>query len=62
MDAALQQLRAAGHDVRDEDVARLSPLGFMHLNFLGRYSFTSPPVGPLPQLRGPSEPDDEDDD
>ena len=42
MDAALDQLRADGHDVRDEDVARLSPLGFDHINMLGRYAFTLP--------------------
>ena len=34
MDAALDQLRAEGFDVRDEDVARLSPLGFDHINML----------------------------
>lgn len=39
MDAALDQLRASGHDVRDEDVARLSPLSFDHINMLGRYAF-----------------------
>jgi TnpA family transposase len=61
MDAALQQLRAAGQEVRDEDVARLSPLGFKHLNFLGRYSFTAPQKGPLRQLRDPGEPDDDED-
>jgi hypothetical protein len=42
MDAALNQLRAEGYDVRDEDVARLSPLGFEHINMLGRYAFTLP--------------------
>ena len=31
MDTALQQLRAAGQEVRDDDVVRLSPLGFKHL-------------------------------
>ena len=36
MDAALNQLRAEGFDVRAEDVARLSPLGFDHINMLGR--------------------------
>ncbi len=36
MDAALDQLRAEGFDVRQEDVARLSPLGFDHINMLGR--------------------------
>ena len=34
MDLALGQLRADGHPVRDEDVARLSPLG-EHTNFHG---------------------------
>jgi TnpA family transposase len=42
MDAALNQLRAEGFDVRDEDVARLSPLGFDHINMLGRYAFILP--------------------
>lgn len=42
MDAALVQLRAEGFDVRDEDVARLSPLGHEHINMLGRYAFTLP--------------------
>ena len=35
MDAALAELRAEGFDVRDEDVARLSPLGHGHLNVFG---------------------------
>jgi hypothetical protein len=35
MDAALDRLRAEGHDVRREDVAWLSPLGFDHINMLG---------------------------
>jgi hypothetical protein len=39
MEAALQHLRAEGVEVRPEDVARLSPLGYKHLNFLGQYSF-----------------------
>jgi hypothetical protein len=54
MDAALDQLRAEGFDVRDEDVARLSPLGHEHINMLGRYTFTLPdPVarGELRPLR-----------
>jgi TnpA family transposase len=42
LDAALAALRASGYDVRDEDVGRLSPLGFRHVNFLGRYSFSNP--------------------
>ncbi len=55
-DAALNRLRAEGHAVRDEDVARLSPLGSEHINMLGRYAFTLPePVarGELRPLRDP---------
>jgi hypothetical protein len=40
MDAALNHLRAEGVDVQSEDIARLTPLGYKHINFLGRYSFT----------------------
>ena len=57
MDAALAQLRAEGFHVRDEDVARLSPLGFDHVNMLGRYAFTLPEAvarGELRPLRDPS--------
>jgi hypothetical protein len=57
MDAALDQLRAEGFDVRDADVARLSPLGHEHINMLGRYAFTLPePVarGELRPLRSPA--------
>ena len=39
MDAALDQLRGEGIGVRDEDVARLSPLVHEHINMLGRYAF-----------------------
>ena len=59
MDAALNQLRAEGFDVRDEDVARLSPLGFEHINMLGRYAFTLPDAvarGELRPLRNPAAP------
>jgi TnpA family transposase len=62
LDAALDQLRAEGHGVRDEDVARLSPLGFEHVNMLGRYAFTLPDVvarGGLRPLRDPTLHDDE---
>ena len=41
MDAALDRLRAEGHDVLSADVARLSPLGFKHINMLGRYALLS---------------------
>jgi TnpA family transposase len=39
MDAALKHLQANGVVVQAEDVARLSPLSFDHINFLGRYHF-----------------------
>jgi Tn3 transposase DDE domain-containing protein len=42
MDAAVTQLRADGFDVRDEDLARLSPFVRHHVNMLGRYSFQLP--------------------
>ncbi len=57
MDAALNQLRAEGFDVRTEDVVRLSPLGFDHINMLGRYAFILPdPIarGELRPLRDPT--------
>lgn len=39
MDAALNQLRAEGYEVQADDVARLSPLSFKHINMLRRYAF-----------------------
>ncbi|MFB7739490.1 Tn3 family transposase [Streptomyces sp. NPDC056112] len=54
MDAAVNQLRANGFDVRDEDVARLSPFVRHHVNMLGRYSFQLPELpGGLRPLRDP---------
>ena len=60
MDAALNQLRQDGYPVRDDDVARLSPLLHEHINILGRYSFSVPEAvakGELRPLRDPSEND-----
>lgn len=57
MDAVLDHLRVEGFDVRDADVARLSPLAHEHINMLGRYVFTLPePVarGELRPLRSPT--------
>jgi hypothetical protein len=58
LDAAVTQLRAEGHDLNDQDVARLSPLKDRHINFHGRYAFeaTSPAAGLRP-LRDPDAPD-----
>jgi hypothetical protein len=40
MQAALDHLSASGKNLKDEDIARLSPLKFEHIYFLGHYSFT----------------------
>lgn len=56
MEAALDQLRREGYLVRDEDIARLSPLLHEHINMLGRYSFSVPEAvanGELRPLRDP---------
>jgi hypothetical protein len=44
--------------VRDEDVARLSPLGYDHINMLSRYAFSLPDRiarGDLRPLRNPTQ-------
>jgi TnpA family transposase len=54
---ALEEMRAEGARVATADIARLSPLGFDHLNFLGRYNFSLPAHlrdGKLRPLRTPS--------
>lgn len=62
IDAAVAQLRVEGHEISDEDVARLSPLKFKNLNVLGRYSST-PAAGALRPLHDPDAPElDEGDD
>lgn len=38
--AALDQLKKQGTEVKESDEARLSPLGYKHVNMLGHYSFT----------------------
>jgi hypothetical protein len=43
LDKALTHLRATGYPVQDADVARISPLGYAHLNVLGRYTFDLEP-------------------
>ncbi|WTD78807.1 transposase [Streptomyces sp. NBC_01635] len=61
---SLARFRAEGHEIRDEDIARLSPLKLRNLNVLGRYSFTvSVPREELRPLRDPDavELDDDDD-
>ncbi|MCA1677540.1 MAG: Tn3 family transposase [Actinobacteria bacterium] len=58
MNAALESLRACGHPVLDQDVARLSPFIRRHLRVHGDYSFLLPDLaGALRQLRDPDSPD-----
>ncbi|MBX7554194.1 hypothetical protein ABZX95_40385 [Streptomyces sp. NPDC004232] len=52
----MNQLRADGFDVRDEDAVRLSPLVRHPIDTLGRYSFQLPDLPgrmrpPAPTLR-----------
>jgi len=55
IDAAVEALRVEGHEIHDEDIARLSTLKLRNLNRLGRYSFTAsvPAGGALRPLRDP---------
>ncbi|MCT9935104.1 transposase [Planotetraspora sp. A-T 1434] len=40
LDAAVKQLREQGFPVTDAMCARLSPIFYEHIDFLGRYAFT----------------------
>ncbi len=40
--AAIDQLAREGWDISEADIARVSPLLFKHINFLGRYAFDLP--------------------
>jgi TnpA family transposase len=62
LDAAVARLRAEGHDIKDEDVARLSPLKDRHINFLGRYLFNIKASAPGQGLRPFRDPDAAEDD
>ncbi len=55
--AAIDQLIQEGWSISDADIARVSPLLFKHINFLGRYAFDLPQAiaeGVLHPLRKPS--------
>jgi TnpA family transposase len=54
--AALARLRHQGSTVDDADVARLSPLVWRHINFLGRYDFSLPDAVTRGELRPLQEP------
>jgi TnpA family transposase len=61
MDAAISKLKTTGMELKPEDLARLSPLGYKHINMLGRYSFALPESiqqGELRSLREPFSGDD----
>ena len=63
INAALQQLRAAGYPVLDEDTVRLHPFMRRHLGVQGDYSFMLPALdGRLRELGDPTEGQDEDED
>jgi len=51
MDAALTHLASGGSVVPESDQERLSPLGFAHINFHGRFSFNLPETVQQGQLR-----------
>jgi len=61
LDDALNQLRAQGYPVRDEDVARVHPYWYKHINVHGHYSFQEPDTGSLRRrsLRDPDQIDDD---
>ena len=40
MHRALEEMRGRGMQIVTEDIERLSPLGYDHINFLGRYTFS----------------------
>ena len=55
--AAIDQLTLEGWDISQLDIARVSPLLFKHINFLGRYAFDLPQAvaeGALRPLRNPN--------
>jgi TnpA family transposase len=58
INAALERLQAEGYPIQPDDVARLSPLVFEHINVLGRYAFSVPDAvgrGELRPLRNPED-------
>ena len=58
INAALDQLAAEGYQIDPDDIARLSPLVFSHINLLGRYAFAVPEGvsrGELRPLRNPAD-------
>lgn len=63
VDAAIRHLRHQGYELKSSDIARLSPLGYKHINMLGRYQFAlTEPLrrGELRPLRDPNAPNKSD--
>jgi TnpA family transposase len=61
MDRALDHLRAQGLEIDPDDIARLSPLGHIHINMLGRYYFELAEAlkeGGFRPLRNPDDPNE----
>jgi TnpA family transposase len=60
LDLALTRLRESGYPVLDEDVARLHPYWYAHINVHGHYTFQPPTWTSVRRpLRDPDLPDDE---
>ncbi len=58
MNAALEQLQAEGCPIQPDDVTRLSPLVFDHINLPGRYAFSVPDSVVRGELRPLRKPED----
>ena len=61
MQAALEHVERQGETLKDEDIARLSPLSHKHVNMLGHYSFTLAEQVLNCELRPLKQPSDHDD-
>ena len=51
MEAAINQLRSEGHQISDEDINRLSPTRYEHINPYGIYQFDIEAESKRVQLR-----------
>ena len=62
MGRALEHLSHQGLEINPDDIARLSPLGHIHINMLGRYHFELSEAlqkGGFRSLRDPNDPDEQ---
>ena len=59
MQAVVENLQAHGRLVNPGELARVSPLGHRHINFLGRYAFTLPETVARRELRSLRDPNSE---